>query len=93
MDISNCIYIPIYTYLFFLFLSFFFFRAALTAYGGSRLEVRSELQPLAYVTATALQDPNHVYNLHHTLWHRQILNPPNKARDQTHILMDTMSGC
>ena len=32
-----------------------FFRAAPTAYGGSQARVKSELQPLAYTTATATQ--------------------------------------
>ena len=35
----------------------------------SRLGVESELQLSAPTTATAMQDPSHVYNLHH-----QILN-------------------
>ena len=39
----------------------------------SRLGVKSELQLLAYTTATAMQDPN----------------PLSKARNQTRILMDT----
>ena len=39
---------------------FFFFRAAPVAYGSSQLGVESELQLLAYATATATQDPSHV---------------------------------
>ena len=31
---------------------------------GPRLGVESELQLLAYTTATAMQDPSCVYNLH-----------------------------
>ena len=42
-----------------------------------RLGVKSELQLLAYLTATATQDPS------------QLLNPLSDARDQTCILMDT----
>ena len=33
----------------------------------ARLGVESELQLPAYTTATALQGPSHVCNLHHTL--------------------------
>ena len=58
-----------------------------------RLGVESELQLLAYATATATQDPCHVCSLHHSLWQRQILNPLSNARDQTHLLMDTSQVC
>jgi len=39
------------------FCLFFFFRATPTAYGGSSIGVDSELQLLAYTTATAMPDP------------------------------------
>ena len=45
-----------------------------------RLGVESELQLLAYTTATATQDPNHVCHLHQSSRQRRILNPPSKAR-------------
>ena len=48
-----------------------------------RLEIKSELQLPAYVTATATLDSSH------SLWQRQILNPLSEARDRTCILMDT----
>ena len=54
-----------------------------------KLGVESELQLLVYTTTTAMQDQIHGYDLHHSLWQRWILNPLNKARDQTHVLMDT----
>ena len=54
-----------------------------------RLRVRSELQLLAYTTATVMPDPSHVCNLHHSSWQRQILNPLSEARDRTLVLMDT----
>ena len=54
-----------------------------------RLEVASELQLLAYTTATAVQDPSHVFDLHHSSGQGWILNPLSKARDQTHVLMNT----
>ena len=47
-----------------------------------------ELQLLAYTTATAMQDPNHIFDLHLSSQQCWISNPLNKARDQTHILMD-----
>ena len=53
-------------------------------------EVESELQLLAYITATP--DLSHVYDLYHSSGQRQILNPLSEARDQTHILMDTIWG-
>ena len=54
-----------------------------------RLGVESELQLLAYATATAMPDASCVFNLHHSSRQRQILNPLSEARDRTRILMDT----
>ena len=54
-----------------------------------RLGVKSELQLLAYTTATAMQDLSHICDLHHSSQQHQILNPLSEARDQTHILMDS----
>ena len=42
---------------------FCLFRAASAAYGGSQARVESELQLLAYVTATAMPDPSCVCDL------------------------------
>ena len=53
-----------------------------------RLGVESELQLLAYTTATAMPDPSHVWDLHHSSWQRRILNPLSEAGDQTSVLMD-----
>ena len=47
----------------------------------------SEIQLLAYATATATPDLIHICNLHHSSWQRQILNYLSKAKDQTHNLM------
>ena len=52
------------------------------------LEVESELQLPASTTATAMWDPSHICDLHHSLWQGQILNPLNEARDRTCVLMD-----
>ena len=54
-----------------------------------RLGVESELQLLAYATATVTQDPSHICDLQCRLQQRQILSPLGKARDQTLIFMDT----
>ena len=45
-----------------------------------RLEVKSELQLLAYATATAMPDLSCLYDLHHSSWQHRILDPLSKAR-------------
>ena len=54
-----------------------------------RLGVKSELQLLAYTTATATQDRILICNLHHRSWQRQSFNSLSEAKDRTHILTDT----
>ena len=54
-----------------------------------RLGVKSELSLLAYTTATAMQDPSHICDLHHRSWQHRILNPLSKAWDWTLVLTDT----
>ena len=56
-----------------------------------RLGVESELQLLAYTTATATLDPSCVCDPCCSLQQCQILSPLIKARDQTHILRETIS--
>ena len=56
-----------------------------------RLGVQSELQALAYTTATAMRDLSHICNLLHSLWQCQILNPRSEDRDGTRNLMDASS--
>ena len=51
------------------------------------LRVKSELQLLAYTTATETWIPSRVCNLHHSSRQRQILNPVIEARDRTRNLM------
>ena len=46
------------------FFSFFFLRPHLRRMEVPKLVVRSELQPLAYATATT-PDPSQICNLHH----------------------------
>ena len=74
---------------FFFFFSFLLFTAAPEV---PRLGVRSELQPPAYITATAMQDPSHIFDVHHSSWQRWIPNPRSEARDGTHILTNILSG-
>ena len=59
------------------------------AYGGFQAGVKSELEMPIYATATAVWNPSHICDLHHSSWQRQILNPLSGARDQTCILMGT----
>ena len=54
-----------------------------------RLGVELELQLPMYTTATATQDLSHGCDLHRSSWQHQIPNPLSKARNWTHILMDT----
>ena len=54
-----------------------------------RLGIESELQLLAYTTATAMPDPSRLCDLHQNSQQCWILNPLSKARDQTCELMDT----
>ena len=53
------------------------------------LGIESALQLPAYATATAMQDPSYIWDLHHSSQQHQILNPLSEARDGTCILMDT----
>ena len=55
-----------------------------------RLGVKSELHLLAHTTATATRDPSFVCNLYHSSWQCGILYSLSKARDWTHVLMDTV---
>ena len=59
---------------------------------GPRLGVEWELQLLAYTTAMATPALSHIWELCHSLWQQQILNPLSKAREWTQILAETMSG-
>ena len=59
----------------------------------ARIGFELELQLLACTTATAMQDPSPICNLHHSSWQRWILNPLKEARDQTHVLVDTSQVC
>ena len=60
--------------LIFFFWSFCCFRPAPMANGGSQARGDSELQPLAYSTATAMLDLSCICNLYHSSQQHQILN-------------------
>ena len=76
-----------FLFLIFIYL-FLLFRAAPAAHEVPRLGAESELQPLATgtATATAMQDLNHICDLHHGS--AGSVNPLSGARDGTHVLMD-----
>ena len=67
------------------------FRATPAAYEGS--QARGKIGGAATATATTIRDPSLVCDLHHSSRKWQILKPLSKARDQTHILMDTSRVC
>ena len=52
-----------------------------------RLGVQSELELLAYTTATATPDPSYIFDLHHSSKQHRISKTLSKARDRTHVLM------
>ena len=58
-----------------------------------RLGVKSELQLLAYTTATATQDQSQVCDLYCSSGQRQSLNPLSEARDRTCVLMNASQIC
>ena len=75
-------------------LHFFFFSGPhLRHMEVPRLGVESELYLPAYTTATATGNLSCICNLHHSSQQRQIPDPPTKAPDRTHILMDTHWIC
>ena len=70
---------------------FFFLRPHLQHVEVPRLGVKSEVQLPAYTTAMATPYLSHICDLCCSLQQHRILNPLQEARDQTRILMDTMS--
>ena len=72
---------------FFFFLSFCLFRVIPMAYGGSQARGPIGAVATTYTTVTAMPDPSHVCDLHHSPRQHQILNPLSEARDQTRNLM------
>ena len=74
---------PLYSF------AFFFFRATPAAYGSSQARGRIRATAAGLHIATATGDPSHNLDLHHSSPQHWILNPLSKARDRTHILLDT----
>ena len=83
-----CLLLP-FSFFFFFFVFLPFLGPLLRHMKVPRLGVQSELQPPAYTTATATRDLSCVFDLHHSSWQHQILNPVNEARDRTCVLTDT----
>ena len=81
--------ININVFFLFLYYLFLFLELHLQHMEVPRLGVKSELQLLAYATATPkTPDLSGVFDLHHSSRQYHILNPLRRARDGTHILMD-----
>ena len=74
-----------------LFSSFFFVFLGLCPQHMEipKLGAELELQLLAYILATIMQDPSRICDLYHSSQHWRILNPRREARDGTRLLMDT----
>ena len=66
-------------FFFFFFFLFVFLRLLAGHMEVPRPGVESEIQLLAYVTATAMQDQSRIYDLHRSSGQRQILNPLSEA--------------
>ena len=60
---------------------FFFLEMHLQRMEVPGLGVESELQLLAYATATATPDQSHIFDLCHSLQQRQILNSLSEVRE------------
>ena len=80
--------VSVWTLIFFFFFVFLPFLGPLLWHMEVlRLGVKLELQPLAYIRATATRVPSRVCNLHHSSRQRWIVNPLSKGRDRTRNLM------
>ena len=78
--------------LFYLFIILLFFSLIRATPALKSSKARGGIRVQPYITAVARDDPSCIWNLHHSLQQCRILNPRSNARDQTRILMDTMSG-
>ena len=76
-----------------LLLFFIFFMAVPMAYGSSQARAQIRVAAEACAIATATLDQTHICDLYHSLRKSWILSPLRKARDQTHILIDTSLVC
>ena len=71
----------------FVFCFVLLFRATPVAYEGSQARGLIELLAAGLVTATAMPDPSHICDLHHSSQQHRIPSPLSKARARTHNLM------
>ena len=76
-------------FIYFYFIFFVFLGPHLWHMEVPGLGVESELQLLAYTTATATPDLSPICNLHHSSRQHWILNPLSEGRNRTCTLMDT----
>ena len=82
MPIKNSIHALQFLWCFhFPFLKFFYFMIAPVAHEVPQLGVESEMQLLAYATATLMWDLSHICNLRYSSWQCRILIPLSEARD------------
>ena len=72
----------------FSFLFFFFLLLFRAEYRSSQARGQIGAAVGTCTTITAMWDPSHVCNFHHSSQQHQIINSLSKTRDQTHILMD-----
>ena len=82
-SLENSLFSSCAFFFFFLVFCSFIFRASPWHMEVPRPGVQSELLLPATATATAVPDPSRVFDLHHSSWQCQILNPLSGARDQT----------
>ena len=80
-------------FFFFWFVCFCFcfclIRAAPMVCGSSQARGLNRSCSYWPMPVTTIWDPSRICYLHHSSWQRWILNPLSKARDWTHVLMDT----
>ena len=74
-------------------LYFLLFMAASMAYGSSQARDLVGATGASYTTATATQNLSLIYDLHHSSWKHQILNPLRDAWGWTWILIGTSQVC
>ena len=91
MELDKVLSLSLHHYFF--FFVFVFLRPNLWHMEVPRLGIQSELQLLAYATATAMPDPSLVWDLHHSSWQRQILDLLSEARDRTRNLVVPSQIC
>ena len=74
-------------------LSLFLFRNTPTAYGSSQARGRIGALAAGLYHSHSNTRSKPVCDLHHSSWQHWILDPLNKARDRTCILMDIIQIC